>query len=125
MPATAAPKHCPPGHAKKGWCGPGVVHVAPRPRVVVVQHPRPVVVVPALRTVAVVPRPRPVAPAPAIAYLPVAAVYEPFPDWALYGLATPQPGQSWVTSGGELFLILDATREVVEAVGAVSNLIRF
>lgn len=24
--ADAAPKHCPPGHAKKGWCTPGQKH---------------------------------------------------------------------------------------------------
>lgn len=24
--AEAAPKHCPPGHAKKGWCSPGPKH---------------------------------------------------------------------------------------------------
>ena len=26
MLAEAAPKHCPPGHAKKGWCAPGPKH---------------------------------------------------------------------------------------------------
>lgn len=26
MLAEAAPKHCPPGHAKKGWCTPGPKH---------------------------------------------------------------------------------------------------
>lgn len=25
-PALADPPHCPPGHAKKGWCSPGVKH---------------------------------------------------------------------------------------------------
>jgi hypothetical protein len=25
----AGPPHCPPGHAKKGWCGPGVVYRLP------------------------------------------------------------------------------------------------
>lgn len=25
-PAFADPQHCPPGHAKKGWCTPGVKH---------------------------------------------------------------------------------------------------
>ena len=28
MLAEAAPKHCPPGHAKKGWCTPGPKHNA-------------------------------------------------------------------------------------------------
>lgn len=26
-PALAGPPHCPPGHAKKGWCSPGPKHV--------------------------------------------------------------------------------------------------
>ena len=45
MPAFAQPKHCPPGHAKKGWCGgppPGPVwsrgDYIPRDRYIVIDE---------------------------------------------------------------------------------------
>ena len=42
--ASATPKHCPPGHAKKGWCSPGVRHdsraTAPREYVVIRDYDR-------------------------------------------------------------------------------------
>ncbi|MCL5777643.1 RcnB family protein [Limibaculum sp. FT325] len=42
-PALADPSHCPPGHAKKGWCSPGPKYVyrrgdyIPRTRYVIVE----------------------------------------------------------------------------------------
>jgi hypothetical protein len=76
-PADATPKHCPPGHAKKGWCDPGQRYYAP-------------------------------------------AGYRRVDDWRRHDLPAPRPGYSYGVIDEEVFLILDATREVLEAVGAVS-----
>ena len=75
--AAATPKHCPPGHAKKGWCKPGERYYAP-------------------------------------------ADYRRVDDWRRHRLPDPRDGRVYGVIGEEVFLILEATREVLEAVGAVS-----
>lgn len=80
-PAFAEPPHCPPGHAKKGWCDPRGGRALP----------------PGLRD---------------------------WDGWRDYGLRRPREGERWVTYDGEAYLILDATRQVLEAVGAVDRLLR-
>lgn len=44
--------------------------------------------------------------------------------WNRHGLRAPGPGRRYVTVGRDLFLIVDATREVVEALGAIDRLLR-
>lgn len=78
----AAPKHCPPGHAKKGWCSPGSVYALP----------------PGIRM-------------------------QIFDRWREAGLRAPRSGQRYVIVDDELFLILEATREVLQALGAVSRVL--
>ena len=77
MALEATPKHCPPGHAKKGWCKPGERYYAP-------------------------------------------ADYRRVDDWRKHRLPDPRDGRVYGVIGEEVFLILEATREVLEAVGAVS-----
>ena len=80
--AAAGPKHCPPGHAKKGWCRPGSVHTLP----------------PGIRM----------------------KVYD---RWHDHGLPPPRRGEEYVIVDDELYLIISATREVLEAIGAVGRLL--
>ena len=80
--AEARPKHCPPGHAKKGWCTPGGRYALP----------------PGLR-------------------------YRHWDRWRDAGLRRPRAGEIYVIVDGEAFLILEATREVLEALGAVTRLL--
>lgn len=82
LPADATPKHCPPGHAKKGWCSPGGNYALP----------------PGIR-------------------------YKAIRDWDRYGLRAPRRGEVYVVVDEEVFLILEATREVLEAVGAVGRVL--
>lgn len=79
----AAPPHCPPGHAKKGWCGPGVVY-----------------------------------------RLPPGLEAPEWRGWSEWRLRAPGPGRRYVVVDREVFLIVDATREVVEALGALDRLMR-
>jgi|AACY02.2.fsa_nt_gi Domain of unknown function (DUF3315). len=81
--AAAAPDHCPPGHAKKGWCVPGEGRVLPRE-----------------------------------------AMGPAWRDWRRHDLPAPGRGESYRLVSGELLLVLDATREVLEAVGAVERVLR-
>lgn len=81
--AVATPKHCPPGHAKKGWCTPGGPYALP----------------PGIR-------------------------YRKIRDWDRYGLPRPRRGAIYVELDREVFLILEATREVLEAIGAVDRVLR-
>jgi Ni/Co efflux regulator RcnB len=86
LPAPAAwaqPQHCPPGHAKKGWCEPGGAY-----------------------------------------RLPPGINARPWRDWRANGLPAPGPGRHYVVVDRDLFLIADATREVVEALGALDRLLR-
>lgn len=80
--ATAGPKHCPPGHAKKGWCNLGSLRTLP----------------PGIRM----------------------KVYD---RWKDHGLRPPRRGEEYVVVDDELYLIITATREVLEAIGAVSRLL--
>lgn len=80
--ALATPKHCPPGHAKKGWCKPGTYSSLP----------------PGLR-------------------------YKHFDRWEEAGLRRPRRGEIYVEVDREIYLILEATREVIEAAGAVSRVL--
>ena len=82
LPADAAPNHCPPGHAKKGWCQPGSVYALP----------------PGIRM-------------------------KYFDRWRDYGLRQPRRGQRYVIVDDELFLIVEATLEVIEAIGAVDRVL--
>ena len=82
MAADAAPKHCPPGHAKKGWCKPGSYYALP----------------PGIRM-------------------------QIFDRWREAGLRAPRRGERYVIVSRELFLILEATREVIEAIGAVDRVL--
>jgi len=81
--AEAKPKHCPPGHAKKGWCSPGSVYALP----------------PGIRM-------------------------QIFDKWRDHGLRRPGSGERYVIVDDELFLIIEATREVLEALGAISRVLR-
>ncbi|MBY8977032.1 hypothetical protein KHP62_14535 [Rhodobacteraceae bacterium NNCM2] len=81
--ALATPKHCPPGHAQKGWCEPGQRY-----------------------------------------YLPKGADYRVYPDWKKRGWKAPGRGGNYVIVDDEVFLIIDATREVLEAVGAVGRVLK-
>lgn len=81
-PALAQPPHCPPGHAKKGWCDPRVDGLPPGLRL------------------------------------------RDWDGWRERGLREPRRGERWVTVDGEAYLILDATRQVLEAAGAVDRLLR-
>lgn len=79
----AKPKHCPPGHAKKGWCAPGSYYALP----------------PGIRM-------------------------QIFGKWRDHGLRAPGRGQKYVIVDDELFLIIEATREVLEALGAISRVLK-
>jgi hypothetical protein len=81
--ALAQPPHCPPGHAKKGWCTPGGVYR--------------------------------LAPGAEVRY---------WGDWRERGFRDPGPGRRYVVVDREVFLIVDATREVLEAFGALDRLAR-
>jgi hypothetical protein len=81
--AWAQQQHCPPGHAKKGWCEPDVVD-----------------------------------------RLSPGIDARPWRDPRANGLPAPGPGRQYVVVDRELFLIADATREVVEALGALDRLLR-
>ena len=80
--AEAKPKHCPPGHAKKGWCTPGSVYA-----------------------------------------LPPGIQMQIFSRWREAGLRRPRSGEPYVIVDDELFLIIHATREVLQALGAVNRLL--
>jgi hypothetical protein len=82
-PVASAPHHCPPGHAKKGWCSPSQV-----------------------------------------GRLPPGLEARTWDDWRRHGLRTPGRGERYVLVDRDVYLILDATREVLEAVGAVDRLPR-
>jgi Ni/Co efflux regulator RcnB len=41
--------------------------------------------------------------------------------WRERGLRAPSRGEAWVVADGEAYLIIEATRQVLEAVGAVSR----
>ena len=77
-PGAADPRHCPPGHAKKGWCSPGSTWTLP----------------PGIR----------------------AQVWD---GWRDRGLRAPGRGEAWVVVDGEAYLIIEATRQVLEAIGAI------
>lgn len=82
--AQAGPPHCPPGHAKKGWCAPGggsTVYVVPRD-------------------------------------------YRRVDDWRRHGLPAPRRGHVYAVYEDEVYLVLEATREVAEAIGAVARVLR-
>ena len=81
--ALAKPPHCPPGHARKGWCSPGETY-----------------------------------------RLPPGIAGRDWDDWDRARLPAPRDGRRYVVVDGDLFLILDATREVVEAFGALERLLR-
>lgn len=83
--ADAAPKHCPPGHAKKGWCSPGKQGYHPSFRDRNFRHIR---------------------------------------DYDRYGLRRPRDGYFYGEIDGEVFLLLEATREIVEGLGAASYLLK-
>ena len=80
--SDAKPKHCPPGHAKKGWCSPGSVYKLP----------------PGIRM----------------------QIYD---KWKDHDLRAPRRGERYVIVDNELFLILEATREVLEALGAIDRVL--
>lgn len=46
-------------------------------------------------------------------------------DWSRHDLPAPGRGREYVVVDGEVFLVLDATREVIEAVGAVERLLNY
>lgn len=77
----ATPKHCPPGHAKKGWCKPGQASYIPRD-------------------------------------------YRRVEDWRRHDLPAPRAGYVYGVYDDEVFLVLEATREIAEAVGAVGRVLR-
>ena len=80
-PALSAPKHCPPGHAKKGWCSPGKYNLPPGIRYKVVDR------------------------------------------WHDHGLRRPGPGEAYIIVDNEVLLVIEATLEVLEAIGAVSRVL--
>ncbi|MEM7545513.1 MAG: RcnB family protein [Pseudomonadota bacterium] len=82
MAVDAAPKHCPPGHAKKGWCKP--VHASYVPR-----------------------------------------DYRRVTDWYRHELPEPRAGYVYAVVDEEVFLVLEATREIAEAVGAVARVLKY
>jgi hypothetical protein len=79
-PALGGPPHCPPGHAKKGWCRPGEPSRIP-------------------------------------------ARAERWEGWRDRGLRPPRDGEIYVRLDREVWLVLEATREVLEAVGAVERVL--
>jgi hypothetical protein len=81
-PVAAEPPHCPPGHAKKGWCAPGSLRALP----------------PGIRM-------------------------QVWDGWRDRGLRAPRRGEAWVLADGEAYLIIEATRQVLEAVGAVARVV--
>lgn len=78
----AKPKHCPPGHAKKGWCSPGQASYVPRD-------------------------------------------YRRVTDWRRHELPAPRTGYVYAIVDEEVFLVLEATREIAEALGAVARVLKF
>lgn len=106
----AAPKHCPPGHAKKGWCSPngddrrgdhyrrddrrddrrgdhgGRGDSPARDRRVIVE-------------------------------------YRYLTDYDRYGLRRPRDGYAYAVRNEEVFLINRATQEVIEGLGALKYLL--
>jgi hypothetical protein len=43
--------------------------------------------------------------------------------WRERGLRAPGRGEAWVVADGEAYLIIEATRQVLEAVGAVARVV--
>ena len=82
QPALAKPKHCPPGHAKKGWCNPGSVYSLP----------------PGIR-------------------------YQVVDRWQDHGVRRPGPDEAYIIVDNEVLLVIEATLEVLEAIGAVSRVL--
>lgn len=88
--AAADPKHCPPGHAKKGWCSPGQYDRGARRddrdqrRVIEYRYIR---------------------------------------DYDRYGLSRPRDGYVYGVYNEEVFLLNQATKEIIEGLGAVSYLL--
>lgn len=82
-PAFAAPPHCPPGHARKGWCSPGQA-----------------------------------------AQLPPGIARQRLDGWRALNLPAPGPGRSYRIVDDEVFLVVDATLRVIEAIGAIDRLTR-
>lgn len=83
LPAMAQPAHCPPGHAKKGWCTQDRARHLPHDRGTRIHG-----------------------------------------DWRRYGLRDPGRGRVYAERDGELYLVLEATLEVIEAIGAVDRVLR-
>lgn len=82
----ADPKHCPPGHAKKGWCGDNR-HSRDRERTVVRE-------------------------------------YVVIRDHERYGLRPPRSGYFYGIYNDEVYLLSEATRDIIEGLGAVDLLLR-
>ena len=80
--ALAGPKHCPPGHAKKGWCQPG-----------------------------------------SVSQLPPGIRMKVLDRWYDHDLRPPRRGEEYVIVDDQLYLIITATREILEAIGAVSRVL--
>jgi len=91
--ALAAPPHCPPGHAKKGWCGDRIVVVEPH-------HDRRYIVG----------RPLP----PGVAYVVVR-------DYDRYDLRPPPRGYVYGRVDGDLLLIAETTRAVANIIRVLSD----
>lgn len=123
-PAVAGPGHCPPGLAKKGCVPPGhakkhngdtvYVQTVPSQPVYVQTVPTQPVYVQTVtpRRVYVVGQP-----------LPADVTYVRIDDWRHYGLSAPRSGTHYARVDGDVLLMQNATRQVVEAIGAVSALL--
>ena len=103
-PAVAKPKHCPPGHAKKGWCSPGGGFAAPRVRNRVVA---PNIVQPAETETVIVPAPT--GPAWSVGEYMPSTSYSIIRNYTTHGWPTPRTGETYVLMDGRYYLIHKAT----------------
>jgi allantoicase len=53
--------------------------------------------------------------------LPPGVRMQMWDGWRKHGLRAPQRGEAWVVVDDEAYLIIEATRQVLEAVGAVAR----
>lgn len=95
-PAMAQPPHCPPGHAKKGWCSPAPqrdVYRRDRVRERDYREYR--------------------------EYRDYVVIH----DYDRYGLRPPRDGYYYGVLDNEVYLVSRATQEIIEAIGAVNYLL--